>query len=76
MPYIVLVIDELADLMMTAGKEIEAPIARLAQLARAIGMIPGLIATKVAQKPQSSSATMPLEQECQCIVPMAAIVKL
>jgi S-DNA-T family DNA segregation ATPase FtsK/SpoIIIE len=38
MPYIVLVIDELADLMMTAGKEIEAPIARLAQLARAIGI--------------------------------------
>ncbi|MDA0315187.1 MAG: DNA translocase FtsK, partial [Bacteroidetes bacterium] len=38
MPYIVLVIDELADLMLTAGKEIEAPIARLAQLARAIGI--------------------------------------
>ncbi|WP_242427340.1 FtsK/SpoIIIE family DNA translocase [Flammeovirga pacifica] len=38
LPYIVLVIDELADLMMTAGKEIEGPIARLAQLARAIGI--------------------------------------
>lgn len=38
LPYIVLVIDELADLMITAGKEIEAPIARLAQLARAIGI--------------------------------------
>lgn len=38
LPYIVLVIDELADLMMTAGKEIEMPIARLAQLARAIGI--------------------------------------
>lgn len=38
MPYIVLVIDELADLMMTAGKEVETPIARLAQLARAIGI--------------------------------------
>jgi len=38
MPYIVLVIDELSDLMMTAGKEIETPIARLAQLARAIGI--------------------------------------
>ena len=36
--YIVLVIDELADLMMTAGKEVETPIARLAQLARAIGI--------------------------------------
>ena len=38
LPYIVLVIDELADLMMTAGKEVEMPIARLAQLARAIGI--------------------------------------
>jgi len=38
LPYIVLVIDEFADLIMTAGKEIEAPIARLAQLARAIGI--------------------------------------
>lgn len=38
MPYIVLIIDELADLMMTAGKEVEMPIARLAQLARAIGI--------------------------------------
>lgn len=38
MPYIVLVVDEFADLIMTAGKEIEMPIARLAQLARAIGI--------------------------------------
>lgn len=38
LPYIVLVIDEFADLMMTAGKEVEMPIARLAQLARAIGI--------------------------------------
>ncbi len=38
MPYIVVVIDELADLMMTAGKQIEEPIARLAQLARAVGI--------------------------------------
>ena len=38
LPYIVLVVDEFADLIMTAGREIEAPIARLAQLARAIGI--------------------------------------
>ena len=38
LPYIILVIDEFADLIMTAGKEIETPIARLAQLARAIGI--------------------------------------
>ncbi|MEM7655397.1 MAG: DNA translocase FtsK [Bacteroidota bacterium] len=38
LPYIVLVVDELADMMMTAGKEVEMPIARLAQLARAVGI--------------------------------------
>ena len=38
LPYIVLVIDEFADLIMTAGKEVETPVARLAQLARAIGI--------------------------------------
>jgi S-DNA-T family DNA segregation ATPase FtsK/SpoIIIE len=38
LPYIVVVIDEFADLIMTAGREIETPIARLAQLARAIGI--------------------------------------
>ena len=38
LPFIVLVIDEFADLIMTAGKEVETPIARLAQLARAIGI--------------------------------------
>ncbi|PAW94853.1 cell division protein FtsK [Mucilaginibacter sp. MD40] len=38
LPFIVLVIDEFADLMMTAGKEVEQPIARLAQLARAVGI--------------------------------------
>lgn len=38
LPYIVLVIDEFADMIMTAGKEVENPIARLAQLARAIGI--------------------------------------
>lgn len=38
LPFIVLIVDEFADLMMTAGKEVEAPIARLAQLARAVGI--------------------------------------
>lgn len=38
LPYIVVIVDELADLMMTAGKEIEQPIARLAQMARAVGV--------------------------------------
>jgi S-DNA-T family DNA segregation ATPase FtsK/SpoIIIE len=38
LPFIVLVIDEFADLIMTAGKEVEMPIARLAQLARAVGI--------------------------------------
>ncbi len=38
LPYIVVIIDEFADLIMTAGKEVETPIARLAQLARAIGI--------------------------------------
>ena len=38
LPYIILVVDEFADLIMTAGKEVETPIARIAQLARAIGI--------------------------------------
>ncbi len=38
LPYIVLIVDEFADLIMTAGKEVEGPIARIAQLARAVGI--------------------------------------
>ena len=38
LPYLVLVVDEFADLIMTTGKEVETPIARLAQLARAVGI--------------------------------------
>ena len=38
LPYLVLIVDEFADLIMTAGKEVETPIARLAQLARAVGI--------------------------------------
>ncbi len=53
LPYIVVVIDEFADLIMTAGKEIELPIARIAQLARAVG-IHMIIAT---QRPSVSIIT-------------------
>ncbi|WP_346858482.1 DNA translocase FtsK 4TM domain-containing protein [uncultured Draconibacterium sp.] len=53
MPYIVVVIDEFADLIMTAGKEIELPIARIAQLARAVG-IHMVIAT---QRPSTNIIT-------------------
>ena len=53
LPYIVLVIDEFADLIMTAGREVENPLARLAQLARAIG-IHLLIAT---QRPTTNIIT-------------------
>lgn len=53
MPYIVVIIDEFGDLIMTAGKEIEMPIARIAQLARAVG-IHMIIAT---QRPTTSIIT-------------------
>jgi S-DNA-T family DNA segregation ATPase FtsK/SpoIIIE len=53
MPYIVLVIDEFADLIMTAGKEIEIPLTRIAQLARAVG-IHIIIAT---QRPSTNIIT-------------------
>ena len=53
LPYLILVIDEFADLIMTAGKEVEMPIARLAQLARAVG-IHLIIAT---QRPSTNIIT-------------------
>ena len=53
LPYIVVIIDEFADLIMTAGKEVELPIARIAQLARAVG-IHMIIAT---QRPSTNIIT-------------------
>ena len=49
MPYIVIIIDEFGDLIMTAGKEVELPICRIAQLARAVG-IHAIIATQLRQR--------------------------
>jgi S-DNA-T family DNA segregation ATPase FtsK/SpoIIIE len=62
LPFIVLVIDELADLMMTAGKEVETPIARLAQLARAIG-IHLIVATS---RPSAVVLTNPIRDNFPC----------
>jgi DNA segregation ATPase FtsK/SpoIIIE, S-DNA-T family len=58
LPYIVLVIDEFADLIMTAGKEVETPIARLAQLARAVG-IHLIIATQRLRSTSSPAPSRP-----------------
>lgn len=54
MPYIVIIIDEFGDLIMTAGKEVELPICRIAQLARAVG-IHAIIAT---QRPTTNIITV------------------
>ena len=60
MPYIVIIIDEFGDLIMTAGKEVELPICRIAQLARAVGIMPSSlpsarqqISSPVLSKPTS-----------------------
>ena len=72
MPYIVLVIDEFADLIMTAGKEIETPIARLAQLARAIG-IHLIIAT---QRPSVNIITGTIKANFPCRIAFRVASKI
>ena len=62
MPYIVVVIDEFGDLIMTAGKEVELPIARIAQLARAVG-IHMIIAT---QRPTTNIITGTIKANFPC----------
>ena len=62
LPFIVLVMDEFADLIMTAGKEVEMPIARLAQLARAVG-IHLIIAT---QRPSVNIITGTIKANFPC----------
>ena len=60
MPYIVIIIDEFGDLIMTAGKEVELPICRIAQLARAVG-IHAIIAT---QRPTTNIITGTIKANC------------
>ena len=65
MPYIVVVIDEFGDLIMTAGKDVELPIARIAQLARAVG-IHMIIAT---QRPTQISLRVRLRPTSRRVLP-------
>lgn len=66
MPYIVVIIDEFGDLIMTAGKEVELPIARIAQLARAVG-IHMIIAT---QRPTTSIITGNIKANFLAVSPL------
>ncbi len=72
LPFIVLVIDEFADLIMTAGKEIEMPIARLAQLARAVG-IHLIIAT---QRPSVNIITGTIKANFPCRIAFKVTSKI
>ena len=72
MPYVVIIIDELADLMMTSGKEVEASIVRLAQKARAVG-IHLILAT---QRPQATVVTGLIKANMPCKVAFRVASKM
>ena len=72
MPYIILVVDEFADLIMTAGKEVETPLTRLAQLARAIG-IHLIIAT---QRPTVNIITGTIKANFPCRIAFRVVSKI
>ena len=72
LPYIVLVVDEFADLIMTAGKEVETPLTRLAQLARAIG-IHLIIAT---QRPTVNIITGTIKANFPCRIAFRVVSKI
>ncbi len=72
MPYIIIIVDELADLMMTSGKEVESHIVRLAQKARAVG-IHLILAT---QRPQATVVTGLIKANMPCKIAFRVASKM